>query len=256
MSYHLYEHQNRHAPVRSNGKRFWGYPERSKPVRLIVIHTAENAPDYVGEDGGAEAVARYQASVERPSSYHELVDSDSFVPMLPDVAVAFGARGANADGIHLSVATQARLWHTKPKSWRDATVARLATRAKVRAERHHIPVRQLTRAQIADGHTKGFASHADTEAVFGTPGRRSDPGANFPWTDFFSLIKSEEDDMTDDDRELLRGVADSLARIEKQLGGRKVGDDLFRLRMDSRALGRRHDMEVDVNGDPGQAIVS
>jgi len=187
-SWWLYDHPNPHAPVRANGIRFHGYPQRQTKVRLIVVHTAENTPDTVGDDGGAEAVARYQARVERPSSYHLLVDSDSAVPMLPDQAVAFGARGANADGWHLSFATRAHLWSTKPAWWADQALELAAAEAGPRAKRWGIPLRRLTRGQIADGRTPGFAAHADTEAVFGTPGRRSDPGSDFDWDDFLDRI--------------------------------------------------------------------
>lgn len=206
--YFLYDHPNRHAPRRANGVKFWGYPARTKPVRLIVIHTAENTPDYVQEDGGAEAVARYQATdvtAANASSYHEIVDSDSTVTMLPDEAVAFGARGANADGIHLSVATKAHLWPSKPKRWRDAALDRLARRAALRVVRHGIPVRLLTEAQVRAG-AAGFTPHAVTENVYGTRGRRSDPGAGFPWDEFLTLVTRYAStgrlivDKTDEDR--------------------------------------------------------
>lgn len=206
----LYHHQNPNALRRSNGIRFHGYPRRTKRVRLIVIHTAESTPDYVGEDGGAEAVAAYQARVERPSSYHELIDSDSHVVMLPPEAVAFGARGANADGWHLSFATQAHLWPNKPQAWRDAALSRAAGRARAAADLHGIPIRRLSRSEIADGRTKGLVAHADTEAVFGKPGRRSDPGGAFPWGEFLNLMDGGIMATLDD--EDIDRIADAVSR--------------------------------------------
>ena len=81
---------------------------------------------------------------------------------------------------------------------------------------------------------------------------------------------SEEDEMTDEDRALLRQAATdaryareratvavgALGRIEKQLEGRKVGDDLRRIRLSLRAIGRRAGLVVDPDGDPDQDIVA
>lgn len=265
MSYYLYEHENRSAPRRTNGIRGWFYPSRLNGAPdLICLHSAENTPDYIGEDGGAEAVAAYQATTDRPSSYHVLVDSDSTIQMLPDEAVAFGAVGANARGIHLSVATRAALWAGKPDWWRDAAVARLAVEVAARAVRWGIPLRRLTRDEYLAGYP-GLVAHADVD-----PGRRSDPGAAFPWDVLLTAAASlldpapEEDDMyTDDDRARDdRTAADvakckgALGRIEVQLDGRLVSDDLSRLRTSLRAVGRKLGLKVDLNGRPGEDVTS
>jgi hypothetical protein len=190
MAY-LYTHQNPHAPVRANGRRFWGYPQRRTPVRVLVVHTAENTPDTVTPDGGAEAVAAYQARVKRPSSYHELVDSDTHVVMLPPQAVAFGARGANGDGWHLSFATKAHLWTSMPDRWVDAALARGAARLAAAARLHGVPLTRIDRGQWRAG-ASGVISHAAVD-----PDRRSDPGADFPWSRFLDLARGQhqEDDM-------------------------------------------------------------
>lgn len=189
MTPYLYAHPNRFAPVRANGVRFWGYPSRRQQVRVICIHTAENVPDYIGRDGGAEAVAAFQSRTDRPSSYHEIVDSDSHVVCLPPHAVAFGAKGANTVGWHLSFATKAHLWPDKPKRWRDAALNRGAERARAAADLFDVPVRRITREQYLAGWS-GFVAHADVD-----PDRRSDPGDHFPWDHFLHLIATPEDDM-------------------------------------------------------------
>jgi len=273
MTPYLFAHQNPFAPRRANGLRFHGYPTRTKPVRVIVIHTAENTPDYVGEDGGAEAVARFQSTTDRPSSYHQLGDSDSVIEMLPDEAVAFGAKGANADGLHFSFATRASLWPGKPVEWRVGALVRGAAVCRTWATTYGIPVRRLTRDQWLAGES-GFVAHADVD-----PGRRSDPGAGFPWDDFLTLVASPrpdpdrdrtpEDDVSPELEAIIRqaGVdaayarkkattaVAALGRIEKQLAGRDVADDLVRLRQDDRAVGKALGLAVDLNGEPGRDII-
>ena len=207
MTPYLYTHENPYAPVRANGVRFHGYPERQKPIVHIVAHTAENTPDYIGQDGGAEAVASFQSRVERPSSYHEIGDSDSYVTMLPDEAVAFGARGANADGWHYSFATRAYLWMGKPQSWIDQAINIGARRCALRAKAHDIPVRRLTRAQY-EANQRGFVAHADVD-----PARRSDPGPGFPWGKFLKLVATYmEDPMATLDDEDVAAIAEAVTR--------------------------------------------
>jgi hypothetical protein len=182
MAY-LYENPNRHAPVRANGKRFWGYPGRTSAVRLIGVHTAESLPDFTPPDTGAENVARYLSTTDRTASYHLIVDSDSHVVCLPDEATAFGARGYNANTWHISFATQAHRWGTgKPDWWTLAVLNRAAEQAALRAKKWGIPIQRITKAQ-ADAGQKGFIDHGRLD-----PGRRSDPGANFPWTQFLDMV--------------------------------------------------------------------
>ena len=54
---------------------------------------------------------------------------------------------------------------------------------KVKA--YDIPVRRLSLDEWLKGQ-KGFISHAELD-----PERRSDPGMNFPWEQFFTLIKGK-----------------------------------------------------------------
>jgi hypothetical protein len=63
--------------------------------------------DNVGPDTGAENVASFIARrTDAPGSYHEIVDSDSYVAMMPDDYTAFGAAapGYNSTCWHVSFA--------------------------------------------------------------------------------------------------------------------------------------------------------
>lgn len=50
----------------------------------VVVHVAESLMDTIDMDTGAENVAQFITIRTDYGSYHELVDSDSFVPMAPD----------------------------------------------------------------------------------------------------------------------------------------------------------------------------
>lgn len=198
MTPFLYANPNRHAPRRDNGIRFWGYPGRSRKIRLIGIHTTESMFDQSGQDTGAEGVARYQSTTDRPSSYHRIVDRDSTVVCLPDAATAFGIGNLNAPTLHLSFALRAADWSDPRKA--KAARPMLERGADVCAEwcrEYSIPLTWLSRG-MAFGSARGFIRHGTAD-----PGRRSDPGKDFPAALFFELIAARlsptkpvpEDDM-------------------------------------------------------------
>lgn len=225
MKPYLYEHPNPNAPVRSNGIRFHGYPTRINRVRIIGVHTAENTPDEIGIDGGAEAVASYQSRVVRPSSYHEIGDSDSFVYMLPPAATAFGAKNANSDGWHWSFGTKAALWNRMSPDWRNNALRIAAARCRLRALQFGVPLRRISRQTWLSGGW-GFIAHGDID-----PDRRSDPGATFPWAQFITLVKNPEPDKEPTMDELndyfypLKGAkSDRVGEIQWLLK-RALGDD-------------------------------
>ncbi len=193
-----------HPPARSQFR----YPRRAEPSGVVVVHTAENAPDYVALDGGAEAVAKFIQGRPDPGSYHDLADSDSSINLVRYDAEAFhDATGSNPHSYGVSIATRADVWPLAPQSWRDGAVrnaARCAARyAAWLAERRGIiiPARRISRDE-SELRVPGFISHAERD-----PARRTDPGAQFPWDAFLAEYArltaaapatpdlSEEDDM-------------------------------------------------------------
>ena len=165
-----------------------------KPTGLLVIHTAESAPDVVGPDTGTDSVARFIAGRADPGSYHVLADSDSRLQLVPYDQAAYGdGTGSNEFAIHLSVATQAAKWPQLPKAWRDGAVRQLAKAAAEAARwvkiEHGIvvPAARVTRAQSDQGRP-GLISHGERD-----PGRRTDPGAGFPWAAFLQAFREEMD---------------------------------------------------------------
>lgn len=215
MTPYLYAHENPWAPIRANGRRFHGYPGRSQKIRLIGIHTTESLFDLIGEDTGAEGVARFQSTTDRPSSYHRIVDRDSTVICLPDEATAFGIGNLNSPTLHLSFAMRAADWSDPVKA--KAARPMLERGADVCADwcrQYGIPLSWLTRG-LAFGQARGFIRHGTAD-----PGRRSDPGKDFPLELFFDLIAArlvQEDDMTPAEKLLLSQVAQDVAEVKALL---------------------------------------
>lgn len=157
------------------------------PSGVIVIHTAESTPDWVGPDSGAEGVARFIQGRDTFGSYHWITDADTILDLVPLSLQAYGdGTGSNSHAIHVSAATQAAKWDQAPVGWRQETVQNMAAAAARSAKwlkREHgvtVPARRITRAQ-SDARAPGFISHAERD-----PERRSDPGPTFPW-DLFML---------------------------------------------------------------------
>jgi hypothetical protein len=175
VTYTLLDNPNPHL-------RQYRDPRRETPSGVVVIHTAESAPDLTAPDGGAENVAAWISRRTDPGSYHRLCDSDSIVALVPWWFEAWhDATGTNPHSVGISAATRADQWPSKPQAWRDSCIGRMAFAAADYAhwlQTNHgidIPARRVTAAQ-ARACVPGFVSHAELD-----PGRRSDPGAAFPW---------------------------------------------------------------------------
>jgi hypothetical protein len=222
---YLYLNENPHAPQRANGRRFWGYPSRPAGVVIdtIGVHTTESPFDEIGVDSGAEGVAAYQSRTERPSSYHQIADRDSTVKCLPDEAVAFGIRGRNSRSLHLALALRAADWSDPAKAKKaEATLRRAAAVAATWCRRYDIPVRRITKAQ-ADAGVRGLIAHGDAD-----PGRRSDPGRDFPWDRFLDLIRQQLAGTTTEDLDIMQ--PETKKYLDKQFdllsgGPRRRGAD-------------------------------
>lgn len=170
-----------HPPARSQFRK-----RRGKPSGVVAAHTAENTPDYVAFDGGAENVASWITRRSDPGSYHLLADSDSRIRLVDwDDAAFHDGTGTNDHSVGISVATRADVWPLAPQRWRDGAIRQLAAGAADYArwlKRTHgitVPARRITAAQ-ARARVPGFVTHAELD-----PARRSDPGKAFPWDQFF-----------------------------------------------------------------------
>lgn len=167
------------------------------PSGVCVVHTAENAPDTVGPDTGAEGVASFIQGRSDFGSYHDLCDSDSIIDLVPYDAEAYGdGTGSNPHAYHVSGATQADRWASMPPEWREAVTKNMAkaaaTYAKWLKANHDvtIPAKRITRAE-SEARKPGFLGHGERD-----PGRRHDPGSGFMWALFLATYRDLMDPPT------------------------------------------------------------
>ena len=166
---------------------------RVKPIRLVVIHTEESQEI----KGSAKRVAQWFAGSSQPdASAHITVDDTNWVQVVADTDTAWGAPGANQDGLHAELAGTAS---QTPAQWADAYSASmlniLAKKVAQWCKTYNIPAVHLTPAQVADGKTRGICGHIDVTKAFPILakkyGAHSDPGKDFPWTLFIENVQKE-----------------------------------------------------------------
>lgn len=165
-------------------KQFGGRSGR-KPS-LIVLHTAENGTD----PAGARGVALYFSTLDRPASSHYVVDQKEIIHCVQEADAAWGAPGANAQGLHIE--------HGGTASWSKADWERtdvqvmLDRSAQLTASLCHsynIPVVWLSSVEVAAG-KPGITGHADiTKAFPKLRGTHTDPGPAFDHDAYITLVK-------------------------------------------------------------------
>lgn len=216
---YLREHPNPHA-------RQYTSPRKAEPSGVIAVHTAENTPDYIAFDGGAEAVARFISTRTDPGSYHSLCDSDSIVRLVryQDSAWHDGT-GTNPHSFGVSGATRADVWPLAPKAWRDGCIDNMARASADYAKWIHAeygvvipPVRIL--ASQARARVPGFVDHARLD-----PGRRTDPGDEYPWDQFFTRYEAHMGTDTEEftmDAEVAEAFAAVHAKLDRIIASERV----------------------------------
>jgi len=174
-------------PVRSQ------YAERPPGVlpRLIVLHTTQQPPDVTGSDSGAEGLARYVQRRSTAGCYHSCVDSDSTVRLVSPTMQCWGARYVNKFALHISHSTKAAMWTQLPHDWVTATLKNSAREVADWCDRYGIPPRLITRTEAIDFGTAGIISHASID-----PDRRTDPGVDFPWTQWLEWVSEYMEPIT------------------------------------------------------------
>lgn len=221
-----------HPPVRRQFR-----PRTMKPTGLIVVHTAESIMDRVGPDTGAENVAAFIQRRTDPGSYHRIADADSVVDLIRFDQAAYGdGTGSNDFAIHVSFACKAADWAGMSDGKRAAFIRQGAKAAAEAAEWLHatyrieVPPARVTRAESDNG-ASGFISHGERD-----PGRRTDPGADFPWPEFVRAFVDAQIDREAEIRKRLNAAQKNVKEAEPFAKGRPRLS--FWLRK-MRAAGRR-----------------
>lgn len=170
----------------TTAKNYTKGPRKNK-IRLIVIHSMESQE----KPGTARQVAKWFSNDNAPkASAHFCVDNKEAVRVVEDSDIAWGAPGANSDGLHIEIAGTAA--QTR-KQWLDdyssKALDEAARVAAVWCVKYQIPVRRLNINQTVDGKTKGFIGHIDATRAFPHyGGNHTDPGKNFPWDVFLTKV--------------------------------------------------------------------
>lgn len=162
---------------------------KGKRVRLIVIHTMESGE----QPGKAKQVAMWFAGKTAPeASAHYCVDDQLVAASVKetDTAWAVGQSDINRESISIELAGKAS--QTKLQ-WKDEySKDMLGVAAKLVAElcvKYRIPVKKLSPNQVRTG--SGIIGHVDVTEAYRIKGGHTDPGKNFPWTDFIKMVEAE-----------------------------------------------------------------
>lgn len=166
----------------------WDNTNRTS-VQLIVIHTTEGS-----EHGqSAEDGAAYDQRRTDGTSTHFFHDSNSTVQCVHTADQAHAARTqGNKRGIqHELCADAADTWND---DYHQAVLRQAARQCARDAKKWGIPIKKLNPDQVAAG-TKGFCGHADVTYAFPQDnGTHTDPGKNFPWSQFLAMVTEEAEE--------------------------------------------------------------
>ena len=157
---------------------------KRKPIRIIVLHSAENQE----LPGQAAHLVQWFAGKSAPqASAHYMVDNAKVVQSVDDADIAWHCnvweRNAESIGIELTGSAS-----QTPAQWADdyskKVLANASVLCKSLMKKYSIPNTHLSTAQILDGKTKGFATHGDISLAHAVAGGHTDPGKNFPLATF------------------------------------------------------------------------
>lgn len=153
----------RYTAAHHNGPR-----QPREKVLWVVLHGAESPT--------AASTARYLASDAANGSAHLVVDDHECYRLLPDAIIAWGAPGANTNGVHIEQAGFAR-WGAATWLLHKDTIRRAACKAAQACYAHGVPPIFRTWGSL-QRRMPGVTTHAEVTRAFG--GTHHDPGRFWP----------------------------------------------------------------------------
>lgn len=159
-----------------------------KPIRIIVLHSAENQQ----LPGQAQHLAQWFAGPAAPqASAHYMVDSAQVVQSVDDADVAWhcDVYERNVESIGIELTGQAGFTVAQwANPYSRGVLAQATALCKTLMAKYSIPAHHLTTQEILDGKTKGFCTHHDITIAHKVIGGHVDPGVNFPLTSFLASL--------------------------------------------------------------------
>jgi hypothetical protein len=150
-------------------------------IRLIVLHDTQG--------NTAQGAASWFENPASLGDAHFCIDANKCYRTCDPTVIAYGAPGANDDGLHFEQAGFAAWTRQEWLTLGRGTIERTAYRTAFWAHKLGIPVRWLTDTQLK-GTAKGFTTHAQVTRCFPGPGRdHTDPGLGYPLASFISRCR-------------------------------------------------------------------
>lgn len=161
-----------------------------RPIDVVVIHTME-APEtsMTAENVAAWFANRNAKYPAPPASAHYCLDNDSVVQCVRESDIAWGAPGANHNGLHVELSGYAKQTEAQ---WADefslAMLRRAAWLVARMCREHRIPVTLLS-ADDLKAKKRGICGHDTVSKAFPPKANPHwDPGPWFPWLDFLGEL--------------------------------------------------------------------
>lgn len=149
-------------------------------ITTIVLHSTEGDT--------AAGAASWFANPSSLGSAHIAVDDEEGYRCVPDDVIAWGASGANTQGLHMEHAARAA-W--KRAVWINPAGRKMLKRSAYRVARwcklYGIPPRYLTVAELRQN-KRGIAMHYQVSTAFHAS-THTDPGKGFPKRRYRRYVK-------------------------------------------------------------------
>jgi len=158
--------------------------QRTGVIDLLVVHV--NVGKEVAH--GAAGLASYLDTIK--AGYHKVGDDAQVITKAADNLYVQGAGGVNERSLHyclVGMPNQTAAQWTDPYS--QAEIHLMAIVLANWCHVHKIPVRKLSSAQVGQVGTKGICGHKEVSDNYPESQGHWDPGPDFPWTQFTSLVQ-------------------------------------------------------------------